>query len=931
MKKRLLMSLVAICMAVSGFALTQGEYVYTPQGRFQILGPNVASSNFADLTGWTLVSASTEQTLNLLFNINTDGCAPGINSVQSTDGTAGEGMYFQFAPATANDTYVVSYKMKGAAQTTIRIKTDALKTNLVRVAGNGDGVYDGATDVVYANTAEELKEEWQTFNYAIVGDGTARTYFISFTGMDPSIEIADLQIAPASQFADLRQRDAMLNKLKIYKECYKWDESLLEDMNAFIEGLEAIGNESSQEDLDEALTTAEEGLADFLDTNMDDYLAGNNDNYFRVWNGTKTQKASTYGVWSGYPSGRLFWENNGTPFDLGHYQQTATWAGGSPASPMGVYTSKTLTKGSYVFAIEAGGVFRENLKQTWANDDGMKPCYGIAYVRKMVDGVAGDTIVFQKQDVSNGFKVVDPEGADRKYLGLTPFIINAQIPEDGTYEFGMMIYCKDEYQTLARGSAAYIYNASIWGKNDNKYNQKQYGYEADVREQINTGRDQLTTATENLAKADYFWGKAELKACVDTVEVAIAGYEAMTQDDIIATFDPGIYNKANSTKTAEEGLLVFEVYNNGVRDILAANRKFIAVNDTLNSMQTGIDAANAVLANRLYAAATGADALKAAIATAEGVQAEMKATDYSEENAAKIKEANAALAAAVETFKTTVPASAMTTVVDIDFEQDAVQNAETSTYSVTGAAGTMEFTNWSTDGSGSQPFEQGFWSNAVQMWKGYIRVGNGTGTVLFNAGEMNNDILKVNFDFFLQGLSGRNIGFYLKSETDSIIAGFYANYYNNTIDASSNLPIELGSLQYGSGSTYNNASPEGAEEATATVLPKNSFEVVLDFGEGSIYTTTTSAKGVNTTVKRMFDKTVPTKFVLQSNYNNDARRAWFDNLKIQRIAAGPTEQFVDGIQEIVTPAAQVKAPTKVLKNGRIIINGKYGINGVLIK
>jgi hypothetical protein len=205
----------------------------------------VASSNFADLTGWTLVSASTEQTLNLLFNINTDGCAPGINSVQSTDGTAGEGMYFQFAPATANDTYVVSYKMKGAAQTTIRIKTDALKTNLVRVAGNGDGVYDGATDVVYANTAEELKEEWQTFNYAIVGDGTARTYFISFTGMDPSIEIADLQIAPASQFADLRQRDAMLNKLKIYKECYKWDESLLEDMNAFIEGLEAIGNESS--------------------------------------------------------------------------------------------------------------------------------------------------------------------------------------------------------------------------------------------------------------------------------------------------------------------------------------------------------------------------------------------------------------------------------------------------------------------------------------------------------------------------------------------------------------------------------------------------------------------------------------------------------------------------------------------------------------
>ena len=74
---------------------------------------------------------------------------------------------------------------------------------------------------------------------------------------------------------------------------------------------------------------------------------------------------------------------------------------------------------------------------------------------------------------------------------------------------------------------------------------------------------------------------------------------------------------------------------------------------------------------------------------------------------------------------------------------------------------------------------------------------------------------------------------------------------------------------------------------------------------------------------------LPTKFILQCNYNNNDRRAWFDNLKIQRIAAGDAP-ILDGISE-VNAAAKVKAPTKVLKNGRIVINGKYAINGMLVK
>ena len=924
MKKRLLFAFMAMCVAVSGFALEKDEFVYTPQGRFLITGANVASSNFADWTGWKVTSATEGKTLDDIFTLS-EGVATSI------DATAGEGMYFKFEPTSAFDTYMVSYKMKGAFATSIRIKTNAISTNLVRVKGNSGADFGAdSLDYICFNTAEELSEDWQTFNYAIIGDGTPRTYYISFTGMDTSIGIADLQIAPAAQVADLRQRDAMLEKINTYKNCYAWDAALLEEMsiNEAITNLESIGDTNSQAELDEHLTTAEEILDEFLKANMDDYLAGNNDNYLKKWR-AKTQKATTYGVWTG--TDRLFWENNGTPFDIGHYQMSATWANGNPTKGMGVYTQKDMTTGSYVFAIEAGGMFRENLKNSWDFDDGIKPAYGVAYVAKVVNGEATDTIASQVQDVSNYFIVDDSKG-ERRYLGLTPFSITAKISEEGTYEFGMLVYCKEAYQSLARGSAAYLYNASIWGKNENKYNQKQLGYETDVREQITTGRTQLTTAKENIANAEYFWGKAELQACVDTVEVKIAGYEQMDQDAIIATYQED-YAKSTS---AETGYLVYTIYQEAVKDIIAANKKFVAVNDTLASIQTAIDAAEATMALRIYSAATGKDALQTAISKAKGIQTQMKAAQYSEENAAAIVAANTELEEAVEAFKASVPASAIATIVDIDFEQNAVKDAETGKYSVPGVAGAMEFSNFSTiDEPSDGVFEQGLWNNGEQQWKGYLRVGNGSSIVSFDPtvdGSMGTNILKMSCDFFIQGLSNRFIGFYLKNETDSVVAGFYANYYNNTVDATSNLPIDLNNLKYGSGSNYDNGSPEGAEPATANPLPKNSFEVVLDFGEGSIYCTTTSAKGVATTAKQVFDKSVPRSFVLQCNYDTKfaSRRCWFDNLKIERIAAGATEPFVPsgiaGVKAAVKADGAIYnlAGQKVGKDykGLVIMNGK---------
>ena len=634
---------------------------------------------------------------------------------------------------------------------------------------------------------------------------------------------------------------------------------------------------------------------------------------------------SNYGDWTATTTGRAFWSSGAYP-DLGHYAGNTAWNFGNTEDPMGVYMQKELDPGSYVFSIESTAALREDAtSSSWTNNDGWNPAYGVAYIVKIVDGAAADTIVSLTKDLDA--------------VIYTPFIITAKIQEAGTYEIGYKAYCKDLYKTPKNGSVTYVANASLWGKNNNKYNQKQLGYETDVREQITTGRDNLTKAAEYMADANYLWGKSELKACVDSVETKIAAYEAFDQDAIIATYDDDLYVKGNRTKTAEEGLLVFEVYNEAVRDILAANKKFFAVNDTLASIQAAIDDAETALAMRLYSASTGKDVLQSAINSTKDVQSQMKGVDYSEANAATIVATNDALSAAVEVFKTSVPSSAITTIVDIDFEQAAVINDETQLYSITGAKGSMEFSTWSVDGTGNQPFEQGYWSNGEQLWKGYVRIGNGTGTVVFDPtenGSMGTNILRVACDMYIQGLSGRSLGFFLKNVVegengpeDAEIFGLFHNFYNNT-NTNNTCGVDIDKMWFKSGGSYNNASPADVDEETRTANPlqKSHVEVIMDYGRKSMYCTVSSPNGSATSPEVALEA-VPTKFILQCNYNNNDRRAWFDNLKIERLVAGATDPFVDAIQEINT--STVVKPTKVLKDGRIIINGKYGLNGMIIK
>ncbi len=101
----------------------------------------------------------------------------------------------------------------------------------------------------------------------------------------------------------------------------------------------------------------------------------------------------------------------------------------------------------------------------------------------------------------------------------------------------------------------------------------------------------------------------------------------------------------------------------------------------------------------------------------------------------------------------------------------------------------------------------------------------------------------------------------------------------------------------------------------------------MDYGRKSMYCTISSPNG-STTSNEVVIEAIPTKFILQCNYNNNDRRSWFDNLLIQRITAGATDPF--------DPTAIEKVKTIVKINNGAIYNlagQRVGENykGVVVK
>ena len=950
MKKRLLLSAAVALTAMSGFALENGDYVYAPQGRFLITGSaGDVTLNLTNLNDFTaVISEGSTSTLASLFNTGLDGdnnsYFQAVTSVSTATQSASaafeddypaEGMYYKFP--TLSGTYIVSFKIKSenvpTTPHTINNQVDwkgnngrgtyyrgALE-NYINIfsTASGDGV-NGAKIATYG-AESQISSEWQTMCYAVEFDGVS-DYYLEFLSMNSYIQVMDIEVKAAMEVPDDRKKVQLLNIANAYADCYTWPEGDLVDLKDNIEYLESINDESSLSDFNEAYGSLDSYVQEFRSLYMDDLFFTNAEN--KLPSGAKVQKAATIGDWTNVTGGRAFRSANDY-YDLGHWGVSYVWSANEGGAE-GLYMKKTLKPGSYVFSIDALATVREVTTGTncWQNNGGLNIAYGYLYITK-ANGDEVDTVA------TTGYYPLNP----REY---TSNVLVANITEAGEYEIGIKAYAYDELKALKYGGALYVKNAQLYAKTESEYSDAELSYLADVREQITTARNALTTAAENLVNPDKPWGHSEVIACVDTIKPVVEAYELQSKTDsasIIATFDKEAYNHDNRTKTAEDGLMVYEVYVKAAKDILAANSRFKTINDSLGLLKTAITNAENLLADRTYAASTKAAELQNAINLAKTAYSSLKASEYSEESREKIVEEVNKLSQVCTEYTTAIPEDKVATLVDIDFSNKAVSvdgtdlSETAGAATITGVAGTMTLSSYIGTSAGWN-FGQGVDVNGERQFADILLVGgNGaTGTVPVDLGETASNIYTVSMDLYIGMLAnsdGDLVGFYLKDENEENVSGIYFRSGKYIYD-----PCGLGSV--GNFCAHNGGNDRNSIEKTCTDAYKHHFVMYLDYGTNKAKLSCVSANGEFFTDWVEFNGKPFTNFVLTCGYSGNAsqRRCWFDNLKIQKITADAP----DAVAEVKAADAQAKAAAKKVVNGQLVIEtakGTFNAAGAQVK
>lgn len=881
MKKRLLLSSVVALMGLSSFAFEANELVYTPQGRFQITeAANKFTGSIANFSGFTGMKGNQGAELSTLFQTGTEESVGDYFQSASTV-VDSIGMATKL-PLEIGSTYVVSFKVKADALTSaIPSANEPTMQGKNRIAlySTEMGKTADSTVVAEFHSGFEIGTEWTTVSFAVNGVEAA-DYYLAFLGMSSDVYVADIQVQKAQQVADMRNRDYIINLANAYMNMNDWTEDELAECGLAenLPPFEELSETATQAEYDEALEnllgslTGEGGIVDY----MQNWLGTDPYNVLAGIGKRISDKGTDLGIWTSTPSKRM--HNNNAEFipEFPHYMYGSAW------DRTAILETKELQKfpqGRFVFSLSSKGVVRwRNVSKNWNEDNGIDLFEGELYVLNE----AGDTIA-------------KSEKCKLSSSTYTPVLLTWELEKATNCKFGMKVTgLTDEsgallYNSANLGGTVFFTNASLYYVSEAAYTKEQFDYIADVQEQITAGTTNLTTANENIASTEKVWGKTALQACLDTVADKINAYDAMKFDTvaIVDTYEDD-YVKSTSEAT---GYLVYEIYQSAVKDLIAANRTFAALNDTLAMIDNALVKSEALLKNRLYDASTERAQLESAIEAAKLVSAQMKGTDYSEENADLIEAELEKIKAAENLFKNSVPEDKIATLVDIDFSNAAEINEETSEATITGDQGTMTFTAGGYETTTTNlTFTQGFESNGEKTLSDVLRVGNGSAKVSVDASEMGTNILKVSMDFWFGGLIKRNVGFYLNSvsvneDVTNVenVSGIFFSPYSATFEYN---PCEMPT---GFWTNVGSSSEADQNAGIYRDANKTSLTLYLDYGTKKAQLVSENpSKGEVSSEWVSFDASKAiTEFELKSNYSSNAeRRSWFDNLKIQKITAG---------------------------------------------
>lgn len=938
MVKNLLSLALLSSMAVGAHAYDVDNFIYTRAAKYKVTAANLVKNGElkgSSLEGWTATDATTAS-LSDVFTVKEEGGV--VVNAGMTD--LKNGMY-QVINIEAGGTYVVTMKVKGAEAGFTDLDQTAAGTNYIFAYYNTDGTLStvdgtnllfGEGGAAVENCFSFTNEDVTEMSFPVVAPAEGKIV-IDLRGMAAGVEVTDVECHAVTEVTDERVAQARLDWVNYILNGFEWNENyeFYNDVKADVAALEKAIKENGD------ITT----MLENLEGDFTSFAGANLSNVFNTIEGDGTRDPSANWMNWVYKYNKLNSEyigNSGWTWTTDRWaHKTAAadtplqiqWMRGTAGPYDNIATLKTtLDKGTYFFGVDGQGGMMTLNKNRWMRHSGYECAETQLFLG--VDGAAtaSDTI-------NCG---VLPTNAYKSYIS------KYSIAEDQT-TVNVGIRCNE---TLAATngfdvffSNPVLYKVLVKGE----LTPEQKAYLATVETQIAALEGRIQVAEELVAatQTEKPWGKENLQKGIDAVKARLDAWKKYDQDALLELMDEG-EAKYEATAAlfyveneyvAKDSVYTYEtlgnvIMNAGVRYL---NNEFINVFNNLNvpltDMPAAIEAAKSVLGERIFTSSSKKGALTAKIADVEALYKAKLAAPYSAENAEALVNAKAELAQMVEDFKAAIASDVL---VDIDFDgasfvkHENPNGEEDTYYTLAGKKGEMKFKEVA-EALGTTLYELGYRASeeAEVDSVGMLRVGSGSANVAFAAiPESTDNIVRVSFDLYFGNLITKSAGYYITAENGDTICGLVCSKYSGTSLINTHEVDFNGKINAVGSSAASNAAIAATSNATH-------FDIVLDYGLHSMYTTTSGSKGTATTDAVDLDETKKVAgFILTSDYNNSDRRSWFDNLKVEVISATPAT----GIKDVNAVANMVAKTVKMMKNGQLVIKsakGTFNAVGVQVK
>lgn len=610
MNKRLLISFAAIMGAMTSFAYNVGDYVYTHDAKFKVVGKNlIANGNFAsNYDGWKDYAdgALSPDYWSIETGAAEDGKGNVIQSVNGGADLTGNYMY-QAVPFESGKTYVVTFKMKGVEPGTSSITQKT--SNYVDVFANADGtVSKTANRFQQVATTDALNAEWTNYSYSFtdtVTGGSTGYIVVSFGQLTQGTQISDVEIREVESVFDTRISDKEIAYAKSLLAIEDFKNGR-DEFSGTIESVEGFFKTPASDDPSgaaEAINSFVLAENAFLDANS--YDVSSMINSKQLWT-TKMQKANgTYGDWYVEGSGRWFHDPASDPYIVDKIQGTFNLPAGTAK------IVKEMPAGKYFFSCESKGY---RMAGTSA---------AVRYTPDYTYVVEGAKVFIGKDSVSFN---LDQRNFERHFVMGT-------LAEGETLNAGFWHPATSVDNKLGGEVFMQTPVLRIVGDNANgemKTYVENYVALNAVATQANALKVMLDSAVVVSAKAEYPWGKAELN---DTT----TKYQAVYSE--LSVLKPG----AELFDVAADSLM------QSMRIVLSAINTYYNLNAPYTDLKAQIAQANESI--NLPANANGDKAtFQTVITKAQGL-IDNTSAEYSEEVAQQMKDAKAELITAQVAFE----------------------------------------------------------------------------------------------------------------------------------------------------------------------------------------------------------------------------------------------------------------------------------------